>query len=222
MLTCTAEVASTTKVLMSLWKHECYRVIADRFTTQDDKDWFEKILTQVGAGLLRQYIITSSCFYGYCGVAIMVIMFVPHVYRQREEECDAALASEMAEEPYLVDFLRDAPEPTGRRLNLSLLLICLTFLCFLAIRPRVIHLFVHNASETQYCQLRRNKNIPLLKFPLTTNCKGPEVKKSNGNLCELAGTTYLIFIFASLQIRNKTFARKVFLRKRYYNYRPSS
>ncbi len=47
VLTCTAEVLTSAAVLMSLWKHECYRVIADRFTTQADKDWFEKTLAQV-------------------------------------------------------------------------------------------------------------------------------------------------------------------------------
>ena len=63
---------------MSLWKHECYRVIADRFTTQTDKDWFEKSIRQVA-----------------------------------EEDCGSAAAAEMADEPYFVDFLREAPEPTG-------------------------------------------------------------------------------------------------------------
>jgi hypothetical protein len=30
-----------------------------------------------------------------------------------EEECGSALTNEMMDEPYFVDFLRDAPEPTG-------------------------------------------------------------------------------------------------------------
>ncbi len=47
MLMTITEVVQTNKVLMSLWKHECFRVIADRFTTQVDKDWFEKALKQV-------------------------------------------------------------------------------------------------------------------------------------------------------------------------------
>ena len=47
MLMTIGEVVPTTKVLMSLWKHECYRVIADRFVTYDDKDWFEKSIKQV-------------------------------------------------------------------------------------------------------------------------------------------------------------------------------
>ena len=49
MLVITAQVAaSNTATIMSLWKHECYRVIADRFVSQDDKDWFEKSVKQVG------------------------------------------------------------------------------------------------------------------------------------------------------------------------------
>ena len=47
MLNATSDVVSTTAVLMSLWKHECFRVVADRFTTQADKDWFEKTVQQV-------------------------------------------------------------------------------------------------------------------------------------------------------------------------------
>ena len=46
MLVCTSEVCTSTKLLMSLWKHECTRVVADRFTTFDDKDWFEKAMIQ--------------------------------------------------------------------------------------------------------------------------------------------------------------------------------
>ena len=48
MLTVTGEVASKdVGLVMSLWKHECYRVIADRFVSQEDKDWFEKSIKQL-------------------------------------------------------------------------------------------------------------------------------------------------------------------------------
>ncbi len=43
MLIVSADVGGkSTSVISSLWKHECYRVIADRFVSQEDKDWFEK------------------------------------------------------------------------------------------------------------------------------------------------------------------------------------
>ena len=47
MLNINSEVLSSSALLMSLWKHECFRVVADRFTTQTDKDWFEKSIIQV-------------------------------------------------------------------------------------------------------------------------------------------------------------------------------
>jgi dynein heavy chain len=42
-----AVAGKSAAVAMSLWKHECYRVIADRFVNQEDKDWFEKSIKQV-------------------------------------------------------------------------------------------------------------------------------------------------------------------------------
>ena len=32
---------------MALWKHECIRVVSDRFTNPSDKDWFEKTMKRV-------------------------------------------------------------------------------------------------------------------------------------------------------------------------------
>ena len=46
MLTCTSEVVTSPQILLALWKHECFRVIADRFTILEDKDWFEKECTK--------------------------------------------------------------------------------------------------------------------------------------------------------------------------------
>ncbi|XP_070190341.1 dynein axonemal heavy chain 5-like isoform X2 [Littorina saxatilis] len=78
MLNTTSEVVTDSGLMMSLWKHECTRVIADRFTEMPDKDWFEKTIKQVA-----------------------------------EDDCGSANVANMHEEPYFVDFFRDAPEPTG-------------------------------------------------------------------------------------------------------------
>uniref|UniRef100_A0A672TUF5 Dynein axonemal heavy chain 5 n=1 Tax=Strigops habroptila TaxID=2489341 RepID=A0A672TUF5_STRHB len=41
VLTVTSEVCQSISVLVALFQHECRRVIADRFISQSDKDWFE-------------------------------------------------------------------------------------------------------------------------------------------------------------------------------------
>lgn len=56
MLNTLCDVITDERSLMLLWKHECHRVIADRFTNQQDKDWFEKsIIIVVGEELDEQF-----------------------------------------------------------------------------------------------------------------------------------------------------------------------
>ena len=47
MLNVTAEVIQTETQLLNLWKHECSRVIADRFVNPQDNDWFLKAVKNV-------------------------------------------------------------------------------------------------------------------------------------------------------------------------------
>jgi dynein heavy chain len=47
MINTLAEVIHDAKSLMSIWKHECCRVIADRFVSHVDQVWFEKCLERV-------------------------------------------------------------------------------------------------------------------------------------------------------------------------------
>ena len=42
MLNVDSDTMKNVLTVLSLWKHECTRVIADRFTNAEDKDWFEK------------------------------------------------------------------------------------------------------------------------------------------------------------------------------------
>uniref|UniRef100_A0A8C3JBK3 Dynein axonemal heavy chain 8 n=1 Tax=Calidris pygmaea TaxID=425635 RepID=A0A8C3JBK3_9CHAR len=46
MLTIKAEECNNSTVLLTLFKHECTRVIADRFITPEDTAWFDKTLTK--------------------------------------------------------------------------------------------------------------------------------------------------------------------------------
>nr|AAK60623.1 axonemal dynein heavy chain 8 long form [Mus musculus] len=63
MLTVKAEECSSIPILLSLFKHECNRVIADRFITPDDEQWFnsqliraveENISPEVAANILPE------------------------------------------------------------------------------------------------------------------------------------------------------------------------
>ncbi|XP_060727240.1 dynein axonemal heavy chain 5 [Tachysurus vachellii] len=47
MLSVTADVVHSPNVLLRLWKHECKRVIADRFTSPDDVAWFDQTLADL-------------------------------------------------------------------------------------------------------------------------------------------------------------------------------
>uniref|UniRef100_H2ZZ85 Dynein axonemal heavy chain 5 n=1 Tax=Latimeria chalumnae TaxID=7897 RepID=H2ZZ85_LATCH len=47
ILTVTSEVCQSTDVMVALFQHECSRVIADRFTSHQDKEWFENMVNKL-------------------------------------------------------------------------------------------------------------------------------------------------------------------------------
>ena len=73
--------------LLRLWKHECKRVIADRFTASDDVTWFDKTL----------------------------VSLVEEEFGEEKK-----LLVDCGTDTYFVDFLRDAPEATGKLLKQNL------------------------------------------------------------------------------------------------------
>lgn len=44
MLNVTGGEVNSRRLVLALWKNECTRVIADRFTNEQDREWFEKAL----------------------------------------------------------------------------------------------------------------------------------------------------------------------------------
>uniref|UniRef100_A0AAG5D7L6 AAA+ ATPase domain-containing protein n=1 Tax=Anopheles atroparvus TaxID=41427 RepID=A0AAG5D7L6_ANOAO len=79
MLKVKSDQCQTILTAMNLWKHECTRVIADRFTNLEDRAWF-----------------------------------VTQMRSTAEQELEGNFGAHyQEEETFFVDFLRDAPEPTG-------------------------------------------------------------------------------------------------------------
>ncbi|XP_063608047.1 dynein axonemal heavy chain 5-like, partial [Penaeus indicus] len=78
MLGAAPNVITSGDALLALWRHECCRVISDRFTTPKDVTWFENALVTV-----------------------------------TKEELGHRATDAITRSENFVDFLRDAPEPTG-------------------------------------------------------------------------------------------------------------
>ncbi|XP_030407468.1 dynein heavy chain 5, axonemal-like isoform X1 [Gopherus evgoodei] len=49
ILTVSTEICQNTSVLAALFQHECSRVIADRFISQNDKGWFEDMMRKIAS-----------------------------------------------------------------------------------------------------------------------------------------------------------------------------
>lgn len=66
MLNTTSDVINSTRRVLSLWQHECTRVLADRFTKLTDADWFAKLLSTVGRFLgdvFNWFVVIFESFY---------------------------------------------------------------------------------------------------------------------------------------------------------------
>ncbi|RMC15722.1 hypothetical protein DUI87_07925 [Hirundo rustica rustica] len=61
ILTVTSDVCQSISVLVALFQHECRRVIADRFISQSDKDWFEDTMRKVVSEEHAQNLFGDEC-----------------------------------------------------------------------------------------------------------------------------------------------------------------
>lgn len=59
ILTIQQAECSTIADMLKLWRHECFRVIADRFTNFDDKTWFDNKMTSV----TEEYLVDDFQYY---------------------------------------------------------------------------------------------------------------------------------------------------------------
>uniref|UniRef100_G1SYW3 Dynein axonemal heavy chain 5 n=1 Tax=Oryctolagus cuniculus TaxID=9986 RepID=G1SYW3_RABIT len=90
MLSTTSEVIREPDELLRLWKHECKRVIADRFTVSDDVTWFDKAL----ANLVEEEFGEEKKLLVDCGVDAYFVDFLrdaPEATGETSEEADAEM-----------------------------------------------------------------------------------------------------------------------------------
>ncbi|XP_027953732.1 dynein heavy chain 5, axonemal [Eumetopias jubatus] len=90
MLNTTSEVIREPDELLRLWKHECKRVIADRFTVSSDVTWFDKTLV----GLVEEEFGEEKKLLVDCGTDTYFVDFLrdaPEATGETPEEADAEM-----------------------------------------------------------------------------------------------------------------------------------
>uniref|UniRef100_A0A2K6PWZ9 Dynein axonemal heavy chain 5 n=1 Tax=Rhinopithecus roxellana TaxID=61622 RepID=A0A2K6PWZ9_RHIRO len=88
MLNTTSEVIKEPNDLLKLWKHECKRVIADRFTVSSDVTWFDKALVS----LVEEEFGEEKKLLVDCGIDTYFVDFLrdaPEAAGETSEEADA-------------------------------------------------------------------------------------------------------------------------------------
>lgn len=107
MLHIQADECNTIPVLLALFKNECTRVIADRYISPEHQKKNRQISNKHLTFFFQQL---SCCRFisnedrEWFEVATNAVI---------EENIEAEFFAQLHPEPYFVDFLRDAPEPTG-------------------------------------------------------------------------------------------------------------
>ncbi|XP_059194328.1 dynein axonemal heavy chain 5 [Centropristis striata] len=87
MLNTSAEVVNSVQVLLALWKHECSRVIADRFTMPEDVEWFDQAL----AKLVEEELVEERKNMSDCGLDRYFVDFLrdaPEATGEEPEDSD--------------------------------------------------------------------------------------------------------------------------------------
>ena len=122
-----SNIINTEEIVMKLWKHEITRVIADRFISDVDKDWFNSEVMS----LVKTHLGT---------------------------DCQETVVDTQ----YFVDFLRDAPEPTGEEegdTDMELPKIFEPIASFVSLEERLSYFL------EQYNDILRGSNMDLVFFP---------------------------------------------------------
>ncbi|KAM5264417.1 dynein axonemal heavy chain 5 [Ctenodactylus gundi] len=90
MLNATSEVIKEPAELLKLWKHECQRVIADRFTVAEDVTWFDQALVR----LVEEEFGEENKLLVDCGIDTYFVDFLrdaPDATGETSEEADAEM-----------------------------------------------------------------------------------------------------------------------------------